>query len=176
MSQTMNTVFPAIRTARLFLRPLQATDAGPLHRIYQSEEVLRYVPIPSPPSPEQMERFVARQQAHWETHCYGHWGLLPDGEEEIIGWAGLGYLRELDETEVAYMIDQAFWGKGYATEAALAALRFGFEEVKLDHIIALVHPDNLASRRVIDKCGMAYVDTLCLWGMELLRHRRAGTP
>jgi RimJ/RimL family protein N-acetyltransferase len=173
MPQTEEAGFPALQTARLLLRPLQANDAAPLQRMYQPDEVRRYMPIPSPPSLAQMERFVARQQAHWETHGYGHWGLLPEGEEEVIGWAGLGYLPELDETEVAYMIDRPFWGQGYATEAALASLRFGFEQARLDYIIALVHAENLASRRVIDKCGMAYVDTLSLWGMELLRHGRA---
>ncbi len=84
---------------------------------------------------------------------------------------GLQYLPELDETEVGFLLDRPFWGKGYATEAALASLHFGFENIQLDHIIALVHPDNLASRRVIQKCGMKYVDTLPLWGIELMRHR-----
>jgi len=171
MSET-KALFPSIRTARLVLRPLQATDAAVLHRIYQSDGVLRYFPIPSPPSPEQLQRFVAGQQAHWEKHGYGNWGLLPEGTEEIIGWAGLQYLPELDETEVGFLLAPPFWGKGYATEAALASLRFGFQRLYLDHIIALVHADNLASRRVIEKCGMSYVETISLWGMELMRHRR----
>jgi len=172
MSETTESLFPSIRTSRLALRPLQAADAAVLHRIYQSDGVLRYFPVPSPPSPEHLQRFVAGQQAHWEKHGYGHWGLLPQGEGEIIGWAGLQYLPELDETEVGFLLDRPFWGQGYGTEAALASLHFGFQHLYLDHIIALVHPDNLASRHVIEKCGMAYVDTLSLWGMELMRHRR----
>ena len=142
-----------------------------LHRIYQSEGVLRYFPIPASPPLEKVQRFVAGQQAHWEQHGYGNWGILPDGEHEIIGWAGLQYLPELDETEVGFLLDRPFWGKGYATEAALASLDFGFEHFNLDHIIALVHPDNFASRRVIEKCGMSYVETLPLWGVELMRYR-----
>jgi len=69
------------------------------------------------------------------------------------------------------LLDSPFWGKGYATEAALATLKFGFEHFTLDHIIALVHPENAASRRVIEKCGMDFMDTLQLWGMELIRYR-----
>jgi RimJ/RimL family protein N-acetyltransferase len=72
------------------------------------------------------------------------------------------------------LLDRPFWGKGYATEAALASVRFGFEQFHLDHLIALVHPENLASRRVIEKCGMAYVETLALWGIELMRYRIQG--
>jgi len=165
------------------LRPLQSADAVTLCRIYQSKGVLRYFPNPTPPPLERVERFIDSQQAHWEKHGYGNWGVLLDGEAklagksasklpgEIIGWAGLQYLPELNETEVGFLLDRPFWGKGYATEAALASLRFGFDGYHLDHIIALVHPENIASRRVIEKCGMLYVDHLALWGMELMRYR-----
>jgi [ribosomal protein S5]-alanine N-acetyltransferase len=162
---------PTLTTAQLTLRPMVAGDAATLHRIYQSEGVLQYFPIPAPPPLEKMERFVAFQQRHWEQHGYGNWGVLPAGEQEIVGWAGLQFLPELDETEVGFLLDRPFWGRGYATQAALAALQFGFERCGLEHIIALVHPDNAASQRVIAKCGMAYQETLALWGIELQRYR-----
>ena len=168
----MKPQFPSIQTPHLVLRPLESTDAEVLHRIYQSEGVLRYFPNPTPPPLEKIQRFITGQQAHWEKYRYGNWGVLPEGEKEIVGWAGLQFLPELNETEVGYLLDRPFWGKGYATEAALASLDFGFERFDLDHIIALVHPDNLASRRVIEKCGLAYVETLSLWGMELMRHSK----
>jgi RimJ/RimL family protein N-acetyltransferase len=162
---------PSLRTLRLTLRPLQPEDAEVLHHVYQSEGVLRYFPNPAPPPLEKVQRFIIGQQAHWETYGYGNWGILPDGECEIIGWAGLQYLPELNETEVGFLLDKPFWGKGYATEAALASIGFGFERFALDHIIALAHADNLASRRVIEKCGMIYMETLPLWGIELNRYR-----
>jgi RimJ/RimL family protein N-acetyltransferase len=172
----MSNQIPTLQTGRLTLRPLQPTDAEVLHRIYQSEDVLQYFPNPTPPALEKVQRFLAGQQAHWEKYGYGNWGILPEGEKEIVGWAGLQFLLELNETEVGFLLDRPFWGKGYATEAALASLRFGFENFSLDHIIALVHPDNLASRRVIEKCGMIYVETLSLWGMELMRHKIGYPP
>ena len=165
-----------LQTPRLTLRLLQPDDAVVLHRIYQSEGVLRYFPNPTPPPLERVERFVAGQQAHWEAHGYGNWGVLPAGEQEIIGWAGLQYLPELNETEVGFLLDRPYWGRGYATEAAMASIHFGFERGRgtvsstLDHIIALVHPGNLASRRVIEKCGMVYLETIPLWGIDLMRH------
>ena len=97
--------------------------------------------------------------------------ILTESKQEIIGWAGLQYLSELAETEVGFLLDRPFWGKGYATEAAQASLSFGFDQFHLDHIIALVHPDNVGSRRVIAKCGMSYMDTLSLWGIKLRRYR-----
>lgn len=165
-----------IQTSRLVLRPLQTSDAIVLHRIYQSEGVLQYFPNPIPPPLVKVERFIAGQQAHWEQHGYGNWGILLDGEGEIIGWAGLQYLPERNETEVGFLLDRPFWGKGYATEAALASLEFGFSQFNLDHIIALVHPDNLASRRVIEKCGMTYAETLQLWGIQLMRFFKNKNP
>src|SRR5512136_1050757 len=162
--------YPSVKTPRLLLRPLQPADAAVLHRINQSEGVLRYFPNPTPPPLDKVQRFIAGQQAHWEKYGYGNWGILPAGEKEIVGWAGLQFLPELNETEVGFLLDRPFWGKGYATEAARASLDFGFEHFDLDHIIALVHPDNVASRRVIEKCGLIYVDTLSLWGENLMRH------
>jgi ribosomal-protein-alanine N-acetyltransferase len=143
-----------------------------LFHIYQTDGVLQYFPNPAPPSAvERVSRFIAGQQAHWERHGYGNWGILPKGEQKMIGWAGLQYLPELEETEVGFLLDRPFWGKGYATEAALASLDFGFASCKLEAIIALVHAGNLASRRVIEKCRMPYVDTIHIWGVDLMRHR-----
>jgi ribosomal-protein-alanine N-acetyltransferase len=165
----MKLKFPSLQTSRLILRPLQPGDAKTLYRIYQSEGVLRYFPNPIPPSLEKVQRLITAQQTHWEKHGYGNWGVLPIGVEEIIGWAGLQYLPELDETEVGFLLDRPHWGRGYATEAALASLQFGFEHFNLDSIIALVHPENLASQRVIEKCGMTYMETISLWGIQLMR-------
>jgi RimJ/RimL family protein N-acetyltransferase len=163
-------MIPEMQTPHLALYPLQPADAAVLQRIYQSEGVLRYFPNPNPPPLERVQRWITNQQAHWEAHCCGNWGILPLGAAEIIGWAGLQYLPELDETEVGFLLDKPFWGKGYATEAAQASIQFGFDQVHLDQIIALVHADNLASRRVLEKCGMVYENTLALWGMQLLRY------
>lgn len=160
-----------LRTHHLTLRPLLLEDAETLYQIYQEEGVLQYFPNPVPPSLEKIQRFLQHVQNHWEQRVYGNWGILPDGEQEIVGWAGLEYLPELDETEVGFLLARPFRGKGYATEAALASLDFGFHEINLDHIIALVHPYNLASQRVIEKCGMTFQETIPLWGIKLMRYR-----
>lgn len=161
---------PTLQVGSLILQPLEPTDAAVLHRIYQSEGVLRYFPNPIPPPLESVQRFITAQQAHWGKYGYGNWGILPKGEKEIIGWAGLQFLPELNETEVGFLLDRPFWGKGYATAAGRASLGYGFEHFNLDHMIALVHPENLASRRVIEKCGMTYQQTISLWGMVLMRY------
>jgi len=159
-----------LQTQRLTLRPLESADAEVLHRIYQTEGILQYFPPTGPPTLYKVQRYIMRQQEHWDRHGFGHWGITLDGENQIIGWVGLQFLPELNETEVGYLFDKPFWGQGLATEAALASIQFGFESHRLDHIIGLVHPENTGSRRVIEKCGMNYVETIHIWNIDLMRH------
>ena len=88
----------------------------------------------------------------------------------MIGWCGLQYLPNTDETEIAYLLDRAVWGQGLATEAARAALRFGFDTQNLDRIIAIVHPDNLGSQKVALKAGLAFVDRTRYFQMDCFRY------
>jgi RimJ/RimL family protein N-acetyltransferase len=84
--------------------------------------------------PEKDQRFIAGQQAHWEKYGYGNWGIRLRDSPELIGWAGLQYLPELEETEVGFLLDRLYWGKGYATEAAQASFNlrcWSIEEIRL---------------------------------------------
>lgn len=164
-------IIPTLTDSLLSLRPLQPRDAAQLHSIYQQEGVLKYFPIPAPPPLERLERFILAQQSHWIKYGYGNWGILPDGEQEIIGWAGLQYLPELDETELGFLLARPFWGKGLATEAAMLSVQFGFETCCLDHLVALVHPENHASQTVINKNNFQYIETIPLWGIQLMRYK-----
>jgi RimJ/RimL family protein N-acetyltransferase len=171
----MKSEIPIIKTTSLALCPLDPEDSSTLHQIYQSEGVLQYFPNPVPPPLEKVQRFVDGQTAHWQMYGYGNWGIKVGGGNEIVGWAGLQYVPELDETEVGFLLGRPYWGKGYATEAASASLRFGFVQNHLDHIIALVHPENIASQRVIEKCGLKYTEMITLWGIDLLCYRTEKT-
>ena len=161
---------PTLQTQRLSLRPLVPADALTLHDIYQTEGVLQYFPNQNPPPLEKVEQFISGQQAHWEAYGYGNWGIVPKGEVEIIGWAGLQFLPETDETEVGYLLSRQSWGKGYATEVTRASIQFGFEHFNFPEIIALVHPDNVASLKVAAKCGLTVVEHKVYWGIEMVRH------
>jgi ribosomal-protein-alanine N-acetyltransferase len=161
---------PTILTPRLILRALALEDAPALYRIHQTEGMLQYFPNPTPPPLERIERFIASQQAHWEKYGYGHWAITLPGQPDLIGWVGLQFLPETSETEVAYLVDRAYWGKGYATEAAKAALSFGFDRFDFSEIIALVHPENTRSLNVAARCGFEVVERKTYWGLELVRH------
>ncbi len=163
---------PLIKTERLILRAFEPSDAEPLFQIMAGEDVLRYFPNTAPPPQEKVNKLINHQLAQWEQYGYAWWAVtLPPGSQ-LLGWCGLQFLPETGETEVGYLLGRPWWGKGYATEAAFASLKFAFNDIqKFDQIIALVHPDNQASIHVIEKIGMHFVDTATYFGMVMQRYR-----
>jgi RimJ/RimL family protein N-acetyltransferase len=157
---------PSIATNRLLLRAFTPQDAVPLHRILGEPDILRYFPRGQAPSMEQVERLVARQLQHWQERGYGWWAVELHGSGELIGWNGLQYLPETDETEVGYLLSRAHWGKGLAVEGGCASLDYGFDRVGLERIVAIVHPENKRSQRVAEKLGMRWVEQAAYFGMD----------
>jgi len=164
------TAIPTIETPRLLLRPFCEEDTDALHGIYAEEEVLKYFPRTDPRPRDEVLEQIRGQLAHWEEHGYGWWAVEPRARRELIGWSGLQYLPGTQEVEVAYCLAKPFWGQGLATEAARAGLDFGFEELELESIVAIVHPQNAASIRVIEKLGMTFVDRNRYFDMDCLRY------
>ena len=162
---------PTITTPRLMLRAFTEKDAEPLHHILGEAEVLRYFPSPTPPSLDRVQSMLARQLAHWQEYGYGWWATVLRESQSLIGWCGLQFLPEFVKTEVAYLLGKPYWGKGLGTEAARASVQFGFETVGLESILAIAHVDNAASRRVIEKLGMALIEQTNLWGIECYRYQ-----
>lgn len=158
-----------METNRLIFRALTPEDASCLYGIYQHQGVLQYFPNPKPPSLAKVMQSIEAQQDHWHEHGYGNWAVVEKGSSNLMGWAGLQYLPELNETEVGFLLDNSFWGKGYATEAAEASLQYGFER-GLKYLVGLVHPENVASRRVLEKCGLVYDRSLQIWGINLMHY------
>ncbi len=161
---------PTLTTPRLTLRPFTAADVAPLHRILGQDQILHYFPQPDPPDPARVERLVARQLQHWAEHGLGWWAVELRATGELLGWNGLQYLPDTDEVEVGYLLNRPFWGQGLATEGAQAALRFGFETLALNRIVGIVHPENVASQRVLEKAGLARISEADYFGMHVYRY------
>jgi ribosomal-protein-alanine N-acetyltransferase len=162
---------PTIRTPNLLLRPWTLGDAETLCLILQEPDIFKYFPPSSPASAEKTQRYITHQLDHWEQRGYGHWAVTTPEDGQVVGWNGLEYLPETNETEVAYLLSRRVQGRGFATEAARAAVEFGFETCHLPAIIGLVHPDNIGSIRVLEKCGLKFLDRKTYWGLEMCRYR-----
>lgn len=108
--------------------------------------------------------------ADYRRYGFGRWACIDKGTRAHLGFAGLKYLEELQEVEIGFRLVRAYWGFGLATEAAKAAVAYGFEHLSLKSIIGLVIPDNIASVRVLQKTGLKFSNQVCCRGLELERY------
>ena len=148
---------PEIETERLILR--QATEAHLddwAARVFADPDVIRYMPKRDMTPYARAERALNNYNRLWVEHKVGGWVIVNKIDGQLIGSCEIEYLDDTDEYELGYALSKAFWGKGIATEAARAALRYGFETVKLERIIAVVVPENAASWRVLEHIGFLF--------------------
>ncbi len=161
---------PSFETPRLRLRPFRDDDAIELHRILTQPDMLKYFPRPGGPPLERVQKLVRNQIEQWDTMGYAWWAVEMKTTGVLAGWNGLQYLPDTRETEIGYLIDRPLWGQGLTTEAARVGLRYGVHDLGLPEIIALAHPENLASRRVMEKLGMTFDRVTEYFGMDMARY------
>ena len=160
-----------LETDRLLLREYVEDDAEAFFRLNSDPEVLRFVPDKRLLNVEQARQILIDHPiADYRKYGFGRGACILKSTGEQIGFAGLKYLEELDEVDVAFRLMRTHWGLGLATEAALAAVRFGFTDLDLKRIIGLVMPENIASVRVLEKAGLRYVETVTFWGSQFSKY------
>lgn len=146
-----------IQTARLVIRAPIAADFETFWRMNNDPEVKRYTGGVTALSRE-------AALAQHEESCRTFDGLNPaecifSVEERsagrCIGCCGFEYSKRLGAVELAYGLEKSAWGQGYASEAAEAVLRYGFDTLRLDVVTAAVNPENAASERILIKLGMS---------------------
>ena len=148
---------PTLRTERLVLRPFAPADASRIQQLAGAREVaLNTMNIPHPYPDGAAEQWVNSQE---EKLAEGHHNFAID-DGEMVGGIGLRVQQEFERAEIGYWIGKPFWGRGYATEAASAIIRYGFEQLKLNRIYAGYFSRNESSSRVMIKNGMMYEGTL----------------
>lgn len=145
-----------IETARLILRRFRPDEVGTLIALRADPEVIRYLGGAARQSPASIEQRFKFYLSCYESHGFGVSAVVRKADGLMIGSSGLQPLEDTGEIEVGYAFDKPFWGQGYATEAAAAWLRYGFEHVGLRSIVAVTDPANVGSWRVMEKLGMLY--------------------
>jgi RimJ/RimL family protein N-acetyltransferase len=147
-----------IRTDRLWLRQWVASDREAFARLNADARVMKY--FSAVLSREESDILAARIEAHIDRHHWGLWAVEITGVTPFAGFIGLATPR-FDAhftpcTEIGWRLAADSWGCGYATEGARAVLAFGFGTLGLDEIVSFTVPDNLASRRVMERIGMVH--------------------
>ncbi len=155
---------PTIETERLTLRAFREADATALFELSQDPDVMRYVGDRRVPTLQESWRAVAGWLGHWAIRGYGQWAIEERASGQFIGRAGIINPVDWPGPEVGYLLGKAWWGHGYATEAARAAMDWGFEQVGFSELISLIFPENVRSIAVATRLGESLRGDTVLWG------------
>jgi ribosomal-protein-alanine N-acetyltransferase len=150
-------------TERLILRELLPTDAERLFELDSNPEVHKYLGNNPITAIEQAREVIANIRLQYVENGIGRWAVIEKSSGNFIGWSGLKFIKEYENNhinfyDVGYRLMPKYWGKGYATESAKAAIEYGFTKLNLNEIIGTVNVDNIKSRRALEKCGLVYVE------------------
>jgi len=152
-----------IETDRLILRDFLESDVEGMYELDSNPEVHRYLgnnPIKEINQIPPIIQFVRQQ---YEENGIGRWAVIEKKTNAFIGWSGLKLVKETRNQQsnyydVGYRLIQKYWGKGYATESTLASLSYGFGESNLETICAAAQAENIASNKVLQKCGLKLIN------------------
>lgn len=159
--------FARLETERLIMRLPEAADVAVLEEMHTDPEVMRYLIVIGKAAGIQAAwRTVALLVGHWHLVGYGPWVVLEKGTGQVVGRVGLWNPPGWPGLEVNWMIRRSCWGRGFATEAASAAVQYGFETVGADHLISVIRPDNARALRVAAKIGEVFERTDQIDGVE----------
>ena len=163
-----------LETNRLIMRPFEERDAEGLFLLDSNPEVMKYVGGVVSTKIEQSQQMIEFIQKQYKENGVGRLAVIEKSTNTLIGWSGLKYLTSeingmKNVYELGYRFLPEYWGKGYATETARAALNYAFNEIKTDVVYAMAVTENAGSNRVLRKLDFEELGTflddgdLCYW-------------
>jgi RimJ/RimL family protein N-acetyltransferase len=157
-----------LKTDRLRLRPFDENDIDAYARLCADAEVMRYVGVGGKPLDRAAAwREMAFYVGHWKLRGFGMWAVEERGRIGLIGRLGFHQPEGWPGFELGWVLAREHWGRGLAAEAAVAAIRHGFTELKQPRIISLIHPENTRSIRLAERVGERLEGKTELRGQEV---------
>lgn len=153
-------------TERLIIRKIEPDDLPWLIEMRTPDAVNRYLGGPAMQNPEALTKRLPFYLECHEKYGFGFCTMALKSTGEKIGTSGLQPLEDTGEIEVGYNLSEKYWRQGFGYEAAMAWLKYGFETAGLERIVAVAHPDNIGSWRIMEKCGMRYEGRRQHYGFE----------
>ncbi len=148
-----NSSFDLFQTDRLSVRRWIETDLTKILEIYGDPDIVRWVGDGTPLTPGQAEKWLVVTRNNYEKRGYGMFTLLDRASREVLGFGGLVHPDNSVQAEVKYAFRKESWGQGLATEFVQGILSYAEEKLKLHEVVATTSPENLASKKVLLKCG-----------------------
>lgn len=147
-----------LETQRLILRRLVPTDLDDLFALYRDPDIRRYFPDGTRTYEETAAELAWFEHGHPQNSELGLWAMIHKESAQFIGRSGLlpWRIEGKDEVEVAYMVAKPYWRQGLGSEVARALVKYGFDHLQLDSLIALIDPEHEASTRTALSAGMAF--------------------
>ena len=145
-----------IETERLILREFDLDDVEAVFEFNSNVELQRYTGDKILTSLDEAKEIIADiWLKEYRTYGYGRWATIYKPDNKVIGFAGLKYIPEFNETDIGFRFLPSYWGKGIATEASIEIIKYGFDQLGLSRIIGIAMPDNIGSCRVLEKLGLS---------------------
>jgi RimJ/RimL family protein N-acetyltransferase len=145
---------PTIRTERLLLRLPEASDAPAYLAIHEDTALLHRIPLLTPRGDISVAwRNIALMIGHWYLRGYGEWTVVEIVTGEIVGRVGFNHPEGAGGIELGWIIRRDRWQRGLATEAARAALDWGWSATAIEHMQCTIQTNNLASIRIAERLG-----------------------
>ncbi|MCB0643295.1 MAG: GNAT family N-acetyltransferase [Phaeodactylibacter sp.] len=146
-----------LQTDRLLLRPFTLADIQPSYEMETDPEISKYTHDGGVKTYKQVEQLIRQViEGDYAIFGFGRFAVEHLTTGEFIGFCGLKYLEDLDGVDLGYRLKRSFWGQGLATEACRACIEYGFEERDLAQMLAFILPENVRSKRVLEKLGFAF--------------------
>lgn len=144
-----------LETNRLILRELKIDDAANFYELNLNPNVLKYTGNKAFKNIEEAQNFLENYK-DYDQNGFGRWAVINKSNQEFLGWCGLKYDQNLDETDIGFRFFEHQWNKGFATESARACIELGFNHFNLNQIIGRAMRENTASIKVLEKLEMKY--------------------
>jgi RimJ/RimL family protein N-acetyltransferase len=173
----MTAAIPTLLTPRLTLRALRAEDLDAFAAMHANPEVMKTLGTGVTRTRAETWDIMARMLGQWALRGYGMFAVVENASGRFIGRAGILHPYEWEGPELAYGLDQPYWGRGYATEAANIVHRWAFIQMQMPSLVSYVLPGNQGSRNVLEKLGASCEGMTTLFGTveaELWQHRTPG--
>jgi len=158
-------------TERLILREILPTDVEGMYQLDADPEVQKYLGNKPVTSREQTVDIINFIRQQYIDNGIGRWAIIDKKSNEFLGWTGLKLVT--DETnhnknyyDLGYRLIKKYWGKGIATESALASLEYAFDKLDAKEVYAMADCENNGSNKILKKVGLHFIETFNLDGTK----------